>query len=467
MLVTAAFWLEACAFYHPATGQSSQQVEPIPASAWPMPPADQLDSVIEKTPAVAQPIGHDTLTEIKVRRLSTGLLRLYPETDPEAREPVMWDDMLGRDLSAFVDVPRDGSFLDGWEIERAQIKNAAFRAIIRRLEIKHSPTKGRQITTVIEHDPGFLKEGIPFTLPWCIPEDPRGIVLHIEGTNITKYEVRLTGKLEQAGWAVARINAPNTVQSRRSVEHSLRVLTTIEAGNTPGSGLYTGAIYPLEPGTDPEALGAEIARDVDRTIAVTAYTAEAVINEIDRHWPVLADKPIVVAGFSAGALPAPAVAARLRERDPGRLRGLLLVGGGGDLLTISQTSTFSDGGISLHDLDEKSPIRAERFAALREAYLRSTRLDPLRSIAALRDLPVLHIFGTLDSAVPTSAARRLDKAHGAVDEIRFFGGHGLLFYFLPTHSRRIIRWLDSIAPRDLSELPQNRFQKPIESISDA
>jgi hypothetical protein len=36
----------------------------------------------------------------------------------------------------------------------------------------------------------------------------------------------------------------------------------------------------------------------------------------------------------------------------------------------------------------------------------------------------------------------LDERLGEPDRIRYFGGHGGLFYFLPQQTPRMVRWLD-------------------------
>jgi pimeloyl-ACP methyl ester carboxylesterase len=201
-------------------------------------------------------------------------------------------------------------------------------------------------------------------------------------------------------------------------------------------------IHPGDCAAELRALGVRIADAVDTRLAEHAYAAEALIAAINDMHPELIDRPVVVIGFSAGALAAPAVAARLHEAFPERPLRLVLVGGGGDLLTMARTSTLTNGGITLRPADGPDPT-PEQIEILQSAYEARVRLDPVKSVAALRAIPMLHVYASNDTIVPTAGAERVNAAHAGNARLIHRGDHDTLFFFLGSQAGPVRSWLRS------------------------
>jgi len=332
-----------------------------------------------------------------------------------------------------------------------------------------------------------LKEGIRIGLP----QEPEGgeehelaerlgTVVHIASFYENSYEHRVLDRLAAYGWAIGHIGSdveiegPNMVaklkQARlrsRYMDELIqndpayeRVRKTVYGEPSPddepiGSDLFmalgakTREKYPIldtglevYPDTDLKAHGQMLADLVDQRIAEHAYAAEALIDQSDRLNPDLADKPIVVVGFSAGALISPAVAARMRESYPDRRIALVMIGGGGDLLSTSIQSVFVPAKIDLEPRDGPQPTQ-EQLDELVKHYRAASKLDPLALASVVRDLPTLHLYAQRDKVVPTSAAQAFNEAHGHVDRLVHPFTHETLFFAVPGEVGRIRTWLRS------------------------
>ena len=202
--------------------------------------------------------------------------------------------------------------------------------------------------------------------------------------------------------------------------------------------------FELTPDSDPNELGKTIAHAIDDTIAETAYAAAAAVGYLVETHGRDAIGPIGVVGYSAGSFAAPAVAARLIEEGH-PVDAIILLGAGADLFEISQTSNITDGGIDLTGKGKHSPA-PERIEAVHNAYLEHTALDPYALGPALADIPTLIMIADNDKPVPTGSI--LDERFGYPRRVRYFGGHGGLFYFLPPQTPRMIRWLDEVTQAD-------------------
>ncbi|MAY74544.1 MAG: hypothetical protein CMJ31_07545 [Phycisphaerae bacterium] len=436
--------------------------EPIPSDAWPSPPTDRLHEVADRSAAIES----KRREPIRVTVLDSGVLRVAPEIDGYRSDDLRHSDDLFSDR--LVSYANDGNFITQWEIEYVDAINRESHAM---RSAAHLPPPDLDDVK----DWNSLSFGVTFTLPRNIPENPTGVVVHLHGLFPTVYEFPLLERLVDQDWVVTTIDPRSSVISDRAafanarsdaarpsrfqlnavapmvVNESSRVIerATLDARFEAALRLRDDndaalpprhAAYALDDTTDPETLGAEIATDADRLLAINAYAAEAALNLLLDTFPTLEGRPVVVLGFSAGALAAPTFAAALHEKHPAQPAALVLVGGGGDLFTVSQESAMSDGGIKLR-LDDDPAIPAGRLDAVHEAYLANARLDPLRSISALRDVPVLHVYGDKDRIVPTKAAEALNEAHGSVDRLIHGGDHGTLFGFLGGQSNRIVRWI--------------------------
>ena len=220
---------------------------------------------------------------------------------------------------------------------------------------------------------------------------------------------------------------------KRAPEETLALYDAIMSAHpTPPSGLE----YTRE--TDPTELGRVIARAIDDGIAENAYAAEAGVRYLIETHGRDAIGPIAVLGYSAGSLSSPGVAARLRGGGID-LAAMILIGSGADLLDVSRRSELGGTTLSLRGPDGFEPT-AEQVERVRDAYRDRVELDPYTLGPALADIPTLLMIASDDRLVPNGDL--LDERLGYPDRIRYFGGHGGLFYFLPQQTPRMIRWLD-------------------------
>lgn len=209
--------------------------------------------------------------------------------------------------------------------------------------------------------------------------------------------------------------------------------TVIETGLSFGAeGI--GEVREASNDTDLDAIGDSVATLIDTRLAETAYGVEAVFDLVRSQRPDLSDTPVVVVGFSAGALGAPTVAARLGDR----VKAAVLVGGGVDLLRISQTSSLSDFGVVIRSGGEKlTPAQIDRTSA---AYLKASRLDPYHTSRALSGVPVLLLHASQDDIVTTGEL--LHQRLGKPERWTFDLGHELLFWRLDAYDAEIAAWID-------------------------
>lgn len=318
-----------------------------------------------------------------------------------------------------------------------------------------------------------LHEGLEVAVPESVGDDPKGLVIHITGMFETKYEQSLTNRLRSYGFVAAYIQSDPFLRSPREEERAIQSaqnekhfyelmdeslgeagesLTDFEkhiqlsADEVIALSEKAREAYPpvrgfaIYPDTDLVEYGRVIAELSDELLATHAYAAEALVRASEQQHPSLKGKPIIVIGYSAGALSAPATTARLVNAYPERPIRLILVGGGGDLITLASQSTLGDMVMNFTPYDGPEPSEAQ-LSELSSAYLTHSRLDPLVLAPALRSVPTLHIYAKKDNAVPTAAAERFNEAHGHVDRLVHRWNHGTLFYFMSGQAGKIRSWL--------------------------
>jgi hypothetical protein len=413
-----------------------------------------------------------------------GLLRLWSEADePESPTPTRgpYQFIPGLQLEHFV---RSGRFLTAPALAARDESDEVYRARGMRPPGTSTATGRPGLTrTRLEHT-WAIEHGLELATPHAVPENAPGLVLHLTSLYENTFEHALLRRFRRWGWAVAhietdiRVRTPNAAAALdRELERSRRLAR--EAPRTPPEWRErrrTGGPGPtpeerranedlrrqareriatelpdpptgfeIHPDDDHEQLtrlAARIADAADTRLAEHAYAAEALVAAIDELHPDLADRPIVVIGFSAGALAAPAVAARLHEVFPDRPLRVVLVGGGGDLLTMARTSTLTNGGITLSPADGPDPTPGQ-IETLQAAYESRVRLDPVKAVAALRAVPLLHIYASRDTIVPTAGAERVNEAHAHAARLVHRGDHDTLFFFLGSQAGRVRSWLRS------------------------
>lgn len=325
----------------------------------------------------------------------------------------------------------------------------------------------------------LLNTGVDVRIPLETAPDSKGVMLRLPALVGTKYERRAVERLQELGWTILHVRGPIGVRqpnemarheadSRRSARTRLRykkqtTLADLEEFSfswDPLSGdlelLPGGAEYdeiaaqvhseiPMpptgleaQPGESPRVVAQRIAAAADAQLAETALAADAALDAVMELHPQLRGRPVVVIGFSAGAISAPAVAVRLGDR----VDAVVLIGGGADALTVSQTSSVTHGGVKLSLPDEPEPA-PEFVEQVREAYRELAQLDPYNTAPRLGDVPVLQVMARGDDMVPTEHQWTLWERLGRPDRLTWHGplGHKGLFFFLPGQMGRIDRWV--------------------------
>lgn len=326
-----------------------------------------------------------------------------------------------------------------------------------------------------------LDEGAEIGFPLRVAPDTRGVIIHLPALYGQEYERRAVAAFEDRGWTILHVRGPTwaippndaAIYEAEEARGVLILELVGERMRADAAAAGTGpdgkrlpippfpddekltairkraeAEIPLPPtgfealpGETPEEVAGRIARAVDDALAEGAYAAEAALDALLEEHPALRERPVVVIGFSAGALAAPTVAARLAER----IDALVLIGGGADTLSVALESSVSDGGLCLWRPGE-DPLDAQNVAAVIEAYREQSRLDPYNTAPLLAEIPTLQVMARGDEMVPTEAQRALWERLGRPERLLYRGpmGHAGMFYFLPRQTGRIDRWLNRV-----------------------
>ncbi len=318
-----------------------------------------------------------------------------------------------------------------------------------------------------------FQRGVSLYLPDAGDRPARGVILHFAALYWNPYEMLFLQRMREAGWEVFSIKpisevtpplVPEHMAEAEVLESRLRSIRDALKSEMTHENMMDPAWHPTDrsaetkklqwrikalvarlfqacPGDDLSGVGADIAARVDNLLAESAYAAEAVVGYIDAERPDLVGKPLVVMGFSAGALAAPAACARLGER----VDAVVLIGGGADLFAISQESTLTDAGVRIRcGFNFVDPRTIE---AIHHAYLAHTTLDPIKTAPLLAATPTLVIRSDSDEWVPARYGRLLVEKLGRPDvQTLYGGGHKILFWRLPGRAPSILRWLDRVTP---------------------
>ena len=238
----------------------------------------------------------------------------------------------------------------------------------------------------------------------------RGLVIALLSLGDSRYEDAVIDELNRRGWAVL--------------------------GSPYPFGLEVMFGPSLEEPYTTERFAAAIAANLDTRLAEWVYGCEAVLEELAETRPDVAQRPMVIVGFSAGALGAPALAARLH----GRVDAAVLIGGGADILRIIHTSHLFRNAVQVRW--EEGPIAPEVLDELSRHYLAASRLDPYHTAAALVRVPVLMLHAAKDRIVPAPTGDLLYERLGRPERWTFDLGHELLFWRLPAYAGDIADWIE-------------------------
>lgn len=343
---------------------------------------------------------------------------------------------------------------------------------------------------IVEERSGY-STGIGFRFPATIPERPRGVILHLWALGANPYEKQVIDEFRRRGWIIIDIDPDDGIDrdiDEETVEKVLdledrkeqlsRLIPPISLDrsfaeqweerkrdpnqqkldrlNAESLDLRNPPVR-LRDEADVEPAARMLAAEIDRTLARNALATEAILDALRTTYSETRNLPTVVIGFSAGALSAPAVVARLRERGVDTVAATVLIGGAANLVEVAARSTFYDGGVMLESrplnpgenvrrIDRPNRPSAELVGKLGKRYLELCQLDPYHTAAALRGMPVLQVHAIWDTWVPADLGDLLYERLGKPDQLWHTGGHGMLFYFLPGQASWIADWVERKAP---------------------
>jgi predicted esterase len=183
----------------------------------------------------------------------------------------------------------------------------------------------------------------------------------------------------------------------------------------------------------------QIGRLTDERLSEWAYGCEAMLEMVRQDRPELTDKPVVVVGFSAGAIGAPTVAARLGDQ----VKAIVLAGGGVNILKIAQTSALSDFGLGVKYRGHA--VNGHELDVLSDAYLKASRLDGAHTAALLKHTPALVLHAAKDDIVPAPSGDELYELLGRPERWVYNMGHEMLFLTLGAYDAKIARWVQTTA----------------------
>ncbi|MDX2146271.1 MAG: hypothetical protein SFZ23_02015 [Planctomycetota bacterium] len=444
-------------------------------------------------PAILQPPERKLIETPAFRVRYKGLhqhaiIRIFEEPRREAArsagEPSL-SDWLDLRMLGFIPNARMMSGRTIAEAERTAAEIASFG-----VEIVPTPEAPDARIRQVRSDDLWLEAGKPLRIPLGpIEPKPKGLVLHQWALAGNEFEAEVVDELVKRGWATidldteSNIRSPVTPAQRERVDALVKEFARLnqEARDATASlnpadprndgrwkslreeqnawrrysfqlrqhpssvaaskvaeeirKLQRGAFQVCSP-EDAARAGQDIAEAVDTVIAGNARAAISVMDYIQTQRPDLQGIPIVYMGFSAGALVTPACVAAIKPY----VAAAVMVGGGANLFEISQTSVLTDGGLRVACGDEKLPEKLMPLVSA--AYLRSTTLDPYAMAPLLADLPILQVHATGDDWVPAATGDVLWHRLGKPDRLTIGAGHELLFYFLPSKSKRIADWVE-------------------------
>ncbi len=346
----------------------------------------------------------------------------------------------------------------------------------------------------------YLDDGLPVRIPPAKPGvRPRGLVIHLQSLGGNEYEPKVLQEFERRGWAVIDLKGQSYIHSpiSQSSHEEIRALgartreLASEIFQTPAAKGTELAVVSLEDAkrenakdalariqrhprykeymevqsrlsklrqggyqacsdADLPGIAAEIAASIDQGMAGAAYAVETILDYVDTHRPDLQNIPVVLAGFSAGALATPTIAARLEEIQPGRIQAVVLVGGGCNLFRLAMESTFSNGGLRV--LCGEKPASKQTISKISDLYLAASKLDPYHTAPLITHLPILVLHASSDTWVPAAMGELLYERLDYPERLVMSGGHEHLFYFLPGRAGWIVDWTEKKVPQPRSAL---------------
>lgn len=481
--------LAGCFSMRPSASERRSPAPQAPAEVWPARNEVVARDLLAQTPRVihamtppdgaALPGGAEVEFEVSDMRIASGgALRFYRKLGAaeEDSHPIASkiNAMLG-------DFRPNGSYVSSTVVQGARFRDWVDQ---QRALIADSPVSDPRLPAGTRRSGLAAEIGLEAGVPFQVPEPgspeigTRGLIVHFTALTSNEYEKRFLDQLRARGWTVidfatwvgldaprqpeAMARLPQLEREQKACMDEWKELG-LRAAKAPSgeqrvlqrrihelaarSAELAGMIATIKRGwyvactpDEAAAAGRAIAAASDDGFAENAYAAEAVLDFLREHRPDLPTEPVAVVGFSAGALVAPAVAARLGER----VRGLVLIGGGADAVTIARESSLKRVSLALRCGDQ--PVGDDLFMVARDAYRRHVWLDPYALGPSLSQTPVLLVHAVADRIVPADTGVLMWERLGRPDRLDFSLDHYELFYFVPGQAPRVARWLDEHVP---------------------
>lgn len=487
-MLGVAVGMSGCFCMRPAAAERTAAVGRAPDDAWPGRDEQVARELLARTPRVIHvvtppegatlPAGTRVEYEVgEMKVASGGALRFYRDPSEADGDPVS-----AGFRAMFGDFRPSGSYVSSTVINGVRHREwvEEQRASNQSSPVRDDRLPQGTVRSTVATEIG-LESGVRFQVPE--PGSPdigqRGLIVHYTALTSNEYEKRFLDGLRAQGWTVIDFDTwvgfeaprseaamgrlPELEQRRKACTDEWRQIAE-GMGKLPRgrraekrertkelnkqSAALSREIGAIKRGwfnactpEEAEVAGRAIAAASDDAFAENAYAAEAVLDYLREHRPDLPTEPVVIVGFSAGALAAPAVAARLGER----VRGLVLIGGGADVMTIARTTKLPSVSLGLRCDDQ--PVNDELFEAARDSYRRHSRLDPYVLAPTLAETPVLMVHAHNDVTVPAETGNVLWDRLGRPCRLDFLLDHYALFYFMPEQAPRVAKWLDRHVPK--------------------
>src|SRR5262249_9522724 len=158
-----------------------------------------------------------------------------------------------------------------------------------------------------------------------------------------------------------------------------------------------------------------------------------ILEYLQEHQTDIPQERILIFGFSAGALAAPTIAARLHDR----VSAMILVCGGANLLDITLRSTARRSAVQITIAGR--PLSGAHTRALAAQSLARVRLDPWHTAPYCADIPTLVVHGSTDRIVPADTGEVLWQRLGRPERWTCAGGHILAIAALQFHQRELVK----------------------------
>lgn len=414
LLLASCFAINpGCAWYAPAAAERafSPGVTLANQALWPTRNTERLEQIIRMGPDVLSlRVKHDRLVDGKIvstpKRLppkdatysglyGRGLIRAYKE-NPEKPEP-------GRLLSSGF------CFFSGIDTAPSVLT----RRVSRLVEPEADGGPEARVNRKSRRAPWAVNlRGTWLRLDEPLSGSPRGLVVHLTSYGGYRFEKPVIQEMRERGWAVLWVDSSTVKPETTRVDVDTQ---------------------------DLDSAADRLAQNISDRVSEIAYAVEAALEYLEAERPDIPQSPTILMGYSAGALASPTVAALL----PDRFDAAVMVGGGANLLDISQRSVLTDGGLKLN-WTRGTPSTYDQ-QRLQELYLQACPLDPYWTAQSLRGKPVLLLHAVFDRIVPAANGDLLYEQLGRPERMNFLLGHELLFLRLGAQSRMLADWVDDAA----------------------